>query len=525
MFKNYKLSSIIIFVLALIFYFFSNGKYFIPIAAWLAPIIIIRYMRSQTKTRGVILIYLSIVLLSFIQWKGWIPAPGIWFYFADAGNITLLFIPYIFDRYINKRVGGFLGTFAYPLMLVFIEYSTQFLNVHASWGSVLYTQKSNLIFLQLISITGFTGIAFIIGWTAGILNWVYENKASLLKVKKGVLIYSGVFIFIILFGSIRLNLLPNNTNTVQISSISIHQDAFYSEAEQEALRDVTSNKNASKENIEASKKICNVINKQLFEKTREQARNGSKIIFWSELNGNVFKEDEQAFLDEALKVAKEEKIYLMVCYAALKDIGSPMVENKAVAFEPSGKKVLDYTKTNIAPGDKNIKGDGNLQVFNTPYGTIGTAICYDTDFPSYIHKIAKQKPDIFLIPKNDWKDIVPIHSYMGSMRGIENGFATVEQSNHGLSIAFDYKGNVISRLFDNDLKGRFLELNKADNTENSLVLISNVPTKGTTTIYSIIGDIFSWICIAGLIALFAKSLFSESINEKRYLNFQRPLKR
>ena len=109
-------------------------------------------------------------------------------------------------------------------------------------------------------------------------------------------------------------------------------------------------------------------------------------------------------------------------------------------------------------------------------------------FPGFIHTIAKQKPDILLIPKNDWKDIVHIHSYMGYMRGIENGFATVEQTGSGLSISFDYKGNVLSKMYN-------------DNTLEDAVMVSHVPTKGTTTFYCLFGDVFTWISIFFLIIL------------------------
>lgn len=182
----------------------------------------------------------------------------------------------------------------------------------------------------------------------------------------------------------------------------------------------------------------------------------------------------------------------MVAYATLLEVGNPLTENKVVAFDPNGKKVLDYMKNNIVPGDHNVNGRTPLQTFETPYGKIGAAICFDTDFPGFIHTIAKKQPDILLIPKDDWKDIVPIHSYMGYMRGIENGFATIEQTGAGLSISFDNKGNVLSKMDNNDVV-------------DDVVMITHAPTKGKTTFYGLFGDVFTWLSILSLVILLGLS--------------------
>ena len=76
------------------------------------------------------------------------------------------------------------------------------------------------------------------------------------------------------------------------------------------------------------------------------------------------------------RLAKDKHIYLMVAYAALLEVGDPITENKVVAFDPSGKKVLEYLKNNIVPGDYNGSGTTPLQTFNTLYGKIGAAICF-----------------------------------------------------------------------------------------------------------------------------------------------------
>lgn len=94
--------------------------------------------------------------------------------------------------------------------------------------------------------------------------------------------------------------------------------------------------------------------------------------------------------------------------------------------------------------------------------------------------------DIFLAPSNDWKEIDPIHTDMSKFRAIEQGFNFIRQTSFGLSIGTDYTGKVISEM--------------DHYTAEDKVLITQLPTKGITTIYSKIGDIFIGFCLLSLIS-------------------------
>jgi apolipoprotein N-acyltransferase len=479
-------------ILGSLFFFFSNVTYTIPLATWLAPIFLIRFVRTQAKARGVVILYIVMVLLSFIQWKGIIPAPPVLFYLISWLNTTILFIPFVLDRVLHKKLGSFASTFVFPLSLVIIEFSTSGWELHGTWGALAYTQKSNIVLLQLLSITGIYGISFLIGWTATMINWLWETKFQFNLIRKGFYTYLAVLAAILLFGSIRVYVNHDQADTIRVSAISIPQAV--QKVDNKAVEDVMTNTNPSVENLKAVKAYCDFMIDMLFQKTREQARSGSKIIFWSEMNASVYKKDESDFLKKAANIAKEEQIYLMVAYAALVKPGDPYVENRIAAFNPDGQKVLRYMKTKIPPGDKNKAGNGILQTFDTPYGKIAAVICYEEEFPGFIHQLAHQKPDILLIPKQDWDAIVPLHSYQGYMRGIENGFATVQGVYNGLSIAYDYKGNQLSKM----------DYNKSSDK----VLVSEVPTKGATTVYGMIGDTFAWLCVALLICLVGSAAIS-----------------
>lgn len=483
-------------ILGLLFFFFSNVTYTIPLATWLAPVFLIRFVRIQKRIRGVVFFYVAIVLLSFIQWKGIIHAPTVLYYLISWLNTTILFIPFVLDRVFHKKLGGFASTFVFPLSLAVIEFSTSAWGLHGTWGALAYTQKSNIVLLQLLSITGIYGISFFIGWTASLINWLWETKFQWNLIKKGLFMYLVVLAAILCFGSIRF-FVHSTADTVRISAISLPQSI--EKLNQKALEDVMKNSKPSAEHLKAVKAYCDDMIAKLFQKTSKEARSGSKIIFWSEMNASVFKKDETDFLNKAAKLAKKENIYLMVAYAALVKTGDPYVENRIAAFNPKGQKVLNYMKTKIPPGDKNKVGDGRLKSFDTPYGRVAAVICYEEEFPGFVQQLNAKKPDILLIPKQDWDAIVPLHSYQGFMRGIENGYATVQGVYNGLSIAYDYKGNLLSQM----------DYRKS----NDKVLVSEVPTRGTTTIYGIIGDAFAWFCVYFLLFLVGRATISRGKNK------------
>jgi apolipoprotein N-acyltransferase len=106
------------------------------------------------------------------------------------------------------------------------------------------------------------------------------------------------------------------------------------------------------------------------------------------------------------------------------------------------------------------------------------------DFPGLFHQAGRLKTDLMLVPSNDWRAIDPWHTEMARFRAIEQGFNMVRQTSLGLSVATDYQGRVLNRMD---------HYTTADH-----VMVSEVPTRGVTTIYSMIGDLFAWLSILTL---------------------------
>ena len=150
--------------------------------------------------------------------------------------------------------------------------------------------------------------------------------------------------------------------------------------------------------------------------------------------------------------------------------------------------MVEYFKSKPAPNEPCIAGEGNVAILDTPYGKIATVICYDMDFPRLVRQAGQAGADLMLVPINDWNEVKLMHRNMAVFRAIENGFSLVRANSYqGLSTAADYQG-------------RILAMTDQYTTEERL-MIADVPSQGVTTIYSRIGDLFAWLCMAGFVAV------------------------
>jgi apolipoprotein N-acyltransferase len=147
-----------------------------------------------------------------------------------------------------------------------------------------------------------------------------------------------------------------------------------------------------------------------------------------------------------------------------------------------------YDKARPVPGlDPLVPGNGKVPTIATPYGRISNVICFDGDFPYLSRQAGQAQASVMLIPSNDWHQIDPWHTQNITFRAIENGFSLVRQTSNGLAIAVDYEGRVLAS------SDYFSTSDQA--------LIASVPTQGAQTIYTLVGDLFAQLCVAGLLIL------------------------
>ncbi len=349
----------------------------------------------------------------------------------------------------------------------FIVVST---NPSGSYGTLAHTQTS-LPLLQIFSVTGIWGLVFIITWTSSIINWLWDYSFERSKINLAFLIFGVPFLAVILFGQSRLFINDKN-ETVRIASINISKAAL---------------KNRHNANVDS---IAEKANDDFLTNCEIASSSGAKVVFGIETVISINKDLEDEFIKKAKVIAKKESIYLGLPMEVIpKDYPEVRPENKIIWISPEGQVLFTYHKAKPTPGEGNY-GDGIIKYFDSPYGRISSTICFDMDFPSLISQVNKMNIDIMLVPGNDWQEITPYHTYVASARAIEQGFNMVRAASRGLSASFDYKGQILSSMdyFNTD----------------DLILYSDIPTRGQTTIYSILGNYFAYLCIVFLLIITLK---------------------
>lgn len=462
---------------------FSNGQHAVFFAIWVFTALLLYTVRKLPRWKGFLTAFMFIAIGYYI---GFDVAPFLPLSVSIILAVIFSFfasLPYLVDSFFSRKNKSFITTLIFPAAVVLMEYAYTQINQYGTWGHFAYTQESQHLLLQSISVFGMGYITFLIAWFASVSNWIYEYKHEWKNIKKGIIIYGLVFGLTIIFGSYRVQFQNSNSETIRVASISALDDLKVS-INMQGLSGVESDNDVKME----TRKNTSKLNDYLFNRSITEAEAGAKIVFWAEGNAVILKEDERDFYEKARQVALDKQIYLGVSVAVIDPTNAKFLENKFVIFDKEGQKVIDYWKGISVPGVEapisNNKVTG-IQKIETEYGTLSGAICFDLDFPEYMKNASGA--DILLAPSNDWKEIDPIHTDMSKFRAIEQGFNFIRQTSFGLSVGTDYTGKVISEM------DHF--------TDSGKVLITQLPTKGTKTIYSKIGDTFIVFCLLLLISI------------------------
>lgn len=453
----------------------SIGKWIIPVAAWLGPIFMIRFFRTQRRiwlayllaalTTGIVV---AVVLPSFMG------AVGIG---VVIGSAIIANLAPLADRLLALRLRGFASTLVYPLAMTALEFINTLTNPLGSFGSQAYSQYDNLVLLQLGSLTGMWGLSFLMGWLASIVNWAWEREFAWPEIKRGVALYASLMLLVVIYGQSRLWFAPPPAETVRVAGITA---VDWRANQKEMMQALNTDREAFRQMVKERYPLY-------FEATVREARAGAQIVVWPEHAAPVAKEDEPALLVQAQEVAKQEGIYLAISLMAFPADDSAY-EAKLLVFDPQGQIVLEHYKYGGVGFEGNrVNGDRILRTAQTPFGVLSGVICWDTDYPGIVLQAGRNGTDILLSPSLDFQEIDPIHGYMAVMRAIENGVSVVRVSDNGLSVIADPYGRVLASM------DHF--------TAGERVIVAQVPTQGVPTLYPIIGDLVGWLAIAGFVVM------------------------
>lgn len=498
-----KYQSIILFLLGFGIFLFTRMSFLvptIPIAILIAPIFILRFIRTQPPRRGILLTLLGFILIINI---------GLWGIFDMGGEVAsiifnlirstilalLYFFPFMTDRLIYPKFKdkGSLATLTFPVISTALFF---FLTIEGPFegsyqmGKFLY---GPVMLRQLISLFGLPASVFFTTWFVSVINYLWEYKFDWKKVKKITMVFLAVFISIFIFGTIKTFSSPKS-KTVKMASVVFIPEDGKAVSIPPMLESRTPH--PYEERMSTIK-----------ETTRIAASNGAKIVTFQEFTIILNDENRERFIKECQDIAIENNVYLAVNYAYYVIDGKGA--NTLLFIDDSGNTLLSYDKKYLLGiGDsveKGVfkKGPEIIQSVDTPYGRIGLSICREADMAKYLVQAGRQNVDIMISPAYEWPINIAINC--GYMRGIENGFSLIRATYNGISFASDFNGKILATMpFDKNETG---------------IMYADVPTRGVKTLYPHIKDIFGWICVLGLIGLIIISIIrkiKKSINNPNF---------
>lgn len=156
-------------------------------------------------------------------------------------------------------------------------------------------------------------------------------------------------------------------------------------------------------------------------------------------------------------------------------------QNRAFAFLPNGTQDIYAKRHLLLPFEPEAAGHGPGLLG----GGYATQICKDMDFPGTVRTTAQGGVRLMIVPANDFGRDGWVHARMSIMRGVENGFAVLRSAFNGLETASDAHGRLLA---------------VASTVQPGMATVTaEIPLGPGPTLYTHIGDVFSWLC--GILSL------------------------
>jgi apolipoprotein N-acyltransferase len=364
------------------------------------------------------------------------------------------------------------------------------------WVLLGYSQTTVLPVAQLASVVGVFGMSALVATvSAAIAYFVIARSAGSIAALAGV---GATVLAIVLWGNHRLanDVLVDQGRSVRVALIqgNIPQDQKWDVAQ-----------------------AGNILNTYL-SMTRDAARQGAQIVIWPESSTPFPFLDDRIGGDRIRALVRETGIELLLGSDQI-DHSNQSYYNAAFLVRRDGEVAGVYQKMHLVPFGEFVPlqqllffvgplveaagaftPGAQMVVLPTAYGPLSTAICYEIVFPALVREsVAKGSQLLTTITNDAWygHSSAPYqHFLQASMRAIEQGRYLARAANTGISGIVDPYGRVIQRsaIFER------------------VVIVDDVRTLQSTTIYGRIGDLFAYICAALTLAAL---LFSGGIRGYR----------
>jgi apolipoprotein N-acyltransferase len=372
-----------------------------------------------------------------------------------------------------------------PVAWVALEFlrSTQSETFAATWGNIAYALYERPVLLQPISVTGIHGInllILVVNWAiAGlVIAWLDRRQAppdgapalTMGTARTGAIVAAAALALWTVAG---IAMMRSPVTTVRAAAIQPGAGTY--DAYENDWKRLTDEEELATD----------------IEQTRYAASQGAELAVWRE--GGLGMDLRDPKINAPIrKLAKELGIYIAAGWGGTYD---GLRLNEVATFSPKGEFLGTYGKSH--PGT--FAGDfsdrrSDYIVYETPFGGLGSIICYDLDFTDSARAVAKLGANVLAVSSNDVPGITEKHYAHLVFRSIETRLPTVKADGQFDSSVIDPYGRIIDR-----------HLSKGGSRST---LVGDIPAGSGDTLYVTYGDWLGWLCVAALLAFLVLGLTS-----------------
>lgn len=482
----------------------SMPGYNLPFLAWFGLIPLLLVLPGKSKFNQFLLIHITTIVWS-IGTHWWYPSIfSLWGYLLMlAGGLYYGgFFKMGYDM--QHRIKSWYSIFAIPVTFSLFEWLKTILPFTKTWWIELIAKSQWTVpeNLQILSITSFSGLTFLILLTNVVIAKLFQYRAILGRrhLLYALLLVLPVMNFI--YGKFQMSV-----NEAMLARSPISIGAIVDMVNQD--KDVTSLGNSE---LAGDGYLADTpqMKKKIFEIDRDLSRSiqfekKPDIIVWGE---NEFMNQDDRWLHDNLSALSKELGAAIVVDTVWETKGK--IFDTAVMMSSDGKEVGRTPKIFTLWGEEAhgfSPGPKDYRIHQSPYGKIALAVCWDRHDPSILRGYANRGAEIALIPSDDDFNGDSRFPYFAAsdavFRAVENRIAIASGSTSGLAYVVTPYGNITA----------ISEINKRD------YIVGNTFILKGTSVYTKYGDVFAYLLSGVYIGLL---ILSE--RAKRVLAKERPRK-
>jgi apolipoprotein N-acyltransferase len=363
--------------------------------------------------------------------------------------LYLALYPALFALLLKKLAPG-----ATPFMAACLWTGLEYIRAYAftgfSWGSLGYSQYSNLLLIQIADFSGVYGVSFLIVLVNSVLADFFlkrekdGNRPFLPMIMTVILIFATL-----VYGHLRLSSIDARMVSAPKPAIAVVQG-----------------------NIEQDLKWSDAFKQETVHKyillSKTTLKDEPELVIWPETALPFYYGHERTLSDLVDQFVRESKTNFLIGSPAFKsDEKETLYYNRAYMLNRFSIVTATYDKTHLVPFGEYVpfgkyltflgkitaqagnfsSGDKAFVPLDFQEHKTGVLICFEILFPRIAAKFVKNGADILTTVTNDaWfgQTSAPMqHFSMAVFRAVENRRSVVRAANTGISGFIDPRGNIL----------------------------------------------------------------------------------